>query len=123
MLYRYLEECPDLRSKLGDPRGATSIRDAGEMLNELERRYGIFEGEGREEEWSNRNSSRVPHSTWYRRHREGNLKARVRGKDGDASQVAILDVSEKKRLMQERIRKLKEERARKEGLSNASVAA
>jgi len=111
ILYRYLEEHHDLRNKLAD--GATlCIPDVREILVELRGRYGQFTGS----EWTECKSSKVG-SSWYRRHRDAAQRVHRRGGEG-ANSVGSLDgtasVEDKKRIMKERIRKLKEQRERKE---------
>jgi tRNA-dihydrouridine synthase len=102
ILYRYLEEQPDLREMMGHSKQTTSIQHAREIINELERRYS-------EVMWTNIKSSNHEKS-WYRRHRDSLSLIRIRGQKV-SSDLNDLDLDQKKKLLRERIRKLKESKA------------
>mmetsp|Transcript_24763 Transcript_24763/g.72524 ORF Transcript_24763/g.72524 Transcript_24763/m.72524 type:complete len:587 (-) Transcript_24763:310-2070(-) len=124
MLYRYFEEDPLLRDRLahGD---TTSVQHARRILDDLRGRYATLD----DDEWEGLPSSRRgggggPASSWYRRYRDAQKRVHTRGDAALNERRAAADdisVDDKKRAMRERIRKLKEERERKEGGTRASA--
>ena len=128
MLYRYLEEQPDLRTMLGEPKRMTTVQSAKDLLYELERRYDdVIDMEyqrlkvesgntqkGRTKSWVDLKSSH-PDSSWYRRHRDAiaNNKMKIRGAKADNDANSSLSAEEKKRIILERISKLKEQKLQK----------
>jgi tRNA-dihydrouridine synthase len=105
IVHRYLEEHPDLRELLGHPTKVTSIGGARQLLYQLEQRYSNIT------DWSELRSSNVSKSSWYRRHREAAVTSRMstRGQRVE-SELAGLSIEEKKNVMRERLRKLREQR-------------
>lgn len=105
MVHRYLEEHPDLRECLGHPTKVTSINEARQLLYQLEQRYSNVT------DWSVLRSSNVRKSSWYRRHREAAITSRMstRGERVE-SELSGLSIEEKKNVMRERLRKLREQR-------------
>ena len=104
MTYRYLEERPDIRTKLASS-SVVSIPATRKIVAELRASY-----EGlRDAEWEGCKSGQVG-ASWYRRHRDGATRVHRRG--GHASNAGSLSeissIEEKKRIMKERLRKLKE---------------
>ena len=106
LLYRYLEEHPDLRTDLGHPTKISSIPSTRALLHELERRYTI-----QDDEWNSKSSDTIKKS-WYRRHRDAisSSKMNTRGKRVE-SELIGLSLEEKKEAMRARLKKLKEQRA------------
>ena len=106
MIYRYLEERPDIRTKLAS-NSVVSIPATRKIVAELRASYdGLSdaEWEGCKSGWTG--------SSWYRRHRDAATRVHRRG--GHASNAGSLSelasVEEKKRIMKERLRKLKEQK-------------
>ena len=106
MIYRYLEERPDIRTKLAS-NSVVSIPTTREIVAELRASYDGLSGA----EWEGCKSGQVG-SSWYRRHRDAATRVHRRG--GHASNAGSLSelasVEEKKRIMKERLRKLKEQK-------------
>jgi len=112
MLYRYLEEHPDLRTLLGHSSKTCRIQQARDILNELQRRYGDLT----DDQWVELKSSNVIKASWYRRHREANANIRARGQRvtvAEASEQNNISIEERKRLMKERINLLKKQNGKK----------
>jgi len=110
-LYRYMEEAPDIRDLLGHNTKVTSIQHTRKLLHELEKRHANF----KDSDWDNLRSSDAIRSSWYKRHRNAisSSKMRVRGAKAVESELVGLSMEEKKKAMKERLKKLKEQRARK----------
>lgn len=106
-LYRYLEEQPDLRARLGDNQFQT-IQETRDLLKEFESRYRNVEN------WDELKSSNAIKSSWYRRHRDAinSSKMRVRGQKVE-SELANLSIEDKKKAMKLRLKKLKEQKSSK----------
>lgn len=106
MIYRYLEERPDIRTKLAD-NSVVSIPATRQILIELRASYERLS----DAEWLECKSGKVG-SSWYRRHREAATRVHRRG--GYASNAGSLNevtsIEEKKRIMMARLRKLKEQK-------------
>jgi len=108
ILYRYLEENPDLRQQMASTK-VNSIQEVINLVVELERRYFSMKSDT---EWTKMASSNVQKSSWYRRHRESNESIRSRG-----SKVSLatarennLSLEERKKQVKERIQILKSQR-------------
>ena len=112
ILYRYLEEEPDLREVMGHASKTTSIQHARDIIVELERRYS-------KALWTNLKSSSYEKS-WYRRHRDSLSRVRTRGQIV-SSDLNDLDLDQKKQLLRERIRKLKESKAIRNGNMESKI--
>jgi len=110
LLYRYMEENPDIRERLGHDTKVTSIQDTRDMLHDLEERY----SDDKVTDWNNLRSSNAIKSSWYRRHRDAitSSKMRIRGQKVE-SELAGLSIEDKKKAMRERLKKMKEQRASK----------
>mmetsp|Transcript_4222 Transcript_4222/g.6579 ORF Transcript_4222/g.6579 Transcript_4222/m.6579 type:complete len:547 (+) Transcript_4222:145-1785(+) len=104
LMYRYLEEQPDLRTKMSDLLGLTSIQNARNLLDEIEERYANLD-------WNSKTFKNAKETSWYRRHRDAkqSLRMRTRGQKAK-SELSGLSVVEKKLVIQRRIQKLKESR-------------
>lgn len=103
-LHRYFEENPDLRWDLGT-HGLNNIKAARSLVSEIRRRYDSID-----EELLMAKSCSDVDSSWYRRHRNPNVK---KSSAGDESSVAV-SIEEKKRQAKERIKKMKEHREMKQ---------
>eukprot|EP00547_Thalassionema_nitzschioides_P002253 CAMPEP_0194215286 /NCGR_PEP_ID=MMETSP0156-20130528/16991_1 /TAXON_ID=33649 /ORGANISM="Thalassionema nitzschioides, Strain L26-B" /LENGTH=526 /DNA_ID=CAMNT_0038943767 /DNA_START=200 /DNA_END=1780 /DNA_ORIENTATION=- len=104
ILYRYLEEQPDLRSKMAELLSMTSIQDARDLLHEIEGRYSASD-------WNSKTSVDTRDSSWYRRHRDAKTSSRIRTRGQTSeSELSGLSIAEKKLVIQRRIKKLKESR-------------
>lgn len=103
-IYRYLDEQPDIRTKLGHSNKTISIVDARQLINDLEERYTSIPN------WIELKSSNVKKSSWYRRHRDAKLnsKMRTRGQKQE-SELSGLSIADKKAALKKRIEKLKEQ--------------
>ena len=105
LLYRYLEDHPDLRDLLGNPRKTTSISDTRRIVLELERRYSHL---STEKEWNTLMSSNILKSSWYRRHRDAISLVHVRDNFSSPTMgTENFDVAEKKALIRNRINALR----------------
>ena len=100
-LHRYLQEQPDFRDKLID---IETIVEAHTLIDELEERY-IHKSE---EELAACASS-LETASWYRRHRKPDRSVHER----DGNVVADLSLADRKKLIRERIAKLKSEKGQK----------
>lgn len=111
LLYRYLDDHPDLRDLLGHPRMTTSITDARRIVLELRRRYSHLVSI---DDWKGLSSSNVLKSSWYRRHRDSISLVHTRENSSISDMdTPVLNVHEKKVLILNRIhalRRLKEKR-------------
>jgi hypothetical protein len=116
-LHRYLNEQPDLRDRLAGEICLTTISQARDLLNDMEARYSLLSDDELE---AHRSSS--PEASWYRRHRQPDRRVHQ-------TEIRVLSalspltlkektVDERKRLMQERIKRLKEQK--KERLEKGS---
>jgi len=133
ILYRYLEEQPDLRTALADSRNMVTIQSARDLINEMEKRYndvmdieyerlkqqGFLDGDklvaqGEKLLWVDLKSSKND-SSWYRRHREAikSNRMKIRGAQGDDNSLSSLSDEEKKIAIRERINKLKKQKMEK----------
>ena len=110
LLYRYMEENPDIRERLGHDTKVKSIQNTRELLHELEKRY----ASDKVTDWNTLRSSNAIKSSWYRRHRDAIVgsKMRIRGQKVE-SELAGLNIEDKKKAMRERLKKMKEQRANK----------
>ena len=99
MLHRYFEENSDLRWKLGDNE-FNNIKEARQLVSEIRQRYDSYD----EEQLMEKSSSNVD-SSWYRRHRNPNVKS-VKASEEEV----VISNDERKRLAKERIRIMKEQR-------------
>jgi len=124
MLYRYLEEHPDLRNELGDSKMRRILDVQESVVDELQKRYDELGDD--EEKWRSLKSSDLK-SSWYRRHRDAIKLVHSRDSSVSSSNVflgggggeQVISVEEKKRLMKERIQKMKKARKKKEIRSSA----
>ena len=106
-LYRYLEKNPDLRSRLGSKTGDMRyICHARDLVHILQERHDSFSDEQMEGWYTEGKGEHVP-SSWYRRHRNAIQLAHTRNQDSKAHGFQHLSTEEKKKVMLERIRKLK----------------
>jgi len=111
IIYRYLDEQPDLRTKLGHSTETISIADARQLINDLEGRYTSIPN------WDDLKSSNVKTSSWYRRHRDAKLnsKMRKRGQKPE-SELSGLSIADKKAALKRRIQKLKDQNKNQSGV-------
>jgi hypothetical protein len=107
MLYRYLEDQPDLRDLLGHSRRITSITDARGIVMELGQRYHVLT----DDEWNILSSSKVPKASWYRRHRDAISIVHVREHLSSTPAHPFLSMDERKQLIRCRIDALKRQKA------------
>jgi len=97
-LYRYLEQCPDLRSRLGDKsKDMRRIIHAKHLVHELKERHANIS----EDELKNKYKDSP---SWYRRHRNSISLSHTRGAK---ESMENLTIEEKKKRMLERIKQLK----------------
>ena len=118
IIYRYLEERPEIRTKLAD-NSVVSISATRQILKELRASY----EELSDSEWRDCKSGKMG-SSWYRRHREAATRVHRRGGHGSnaGSLNEVTSTEEKKRIMKERLRKLKEQKeSRLGGLPRVEV--
>ena len=99
ILHRYFEENSDLRWKLGDNE-FNNIKEARKLVSEIRQRYDSYD----EEQLMSKSSSNVD-SSWYRRHRNPNVKS-VKALEEEV----VISNDERKRLAKERIRIMKQQR-------------
>jgi len=116
MLYRYLEENTDLRSRLGHPTETNTLQHARDIVTELESRY----SNKSTTYWHDRSSSSTvageSSTSWYRRHRIANENIRIRGEKVsigvEGQSQTMMSVEDRKTAIKERIYRMKEERKR-----------
>ena len=108
-LHRYFEENPDLRWSLGD-NAFNTIKEARDLVSEVRHRYEGLD----EKQLMAKNSSKVD-SSWYRRHRNPNVKPKSKSSSSTEADTD-LTIEERKRLAKERIKQLREQRMQKETL-------
>ena len=118
MIYRFCEERPDIRTKLAD-NSVVSIPATRKILTQLRASYeGLSDAE-----WQGCKSGKMG-SSWYRRHREATTRVHRRGGLGSnaGSLNEATSIEEKKRIMKERLRKLKEQKKiRSSGLPSVQI--
>ncbi len=106
-IYRYLMEHPDLRDRLAHNTETITIQHARDILDELEQRYNSIN----DDEWERLSSFNAIKSSWYRRHRDAKLNSKMRTRGQKVkSELSDLSLADKKELLRERIKKMKERR-------------